>query len=138
MKNFSIFTKEYLRYANGYVDAYLDQVESCRKQYPHLRKWELFPLLLPVGLVLSETSAGQTADYQIKSRAVRILLNADILTVLHLYTSRRHLPNYRNSGEKTTLLLTTCMDEFLVKFRINRETLDDNLTAAAKNPPRNP
>lgn len=138
MKKFSFLEGLIDVHAGSCIDGYFKEVAVFRDKYPYLREYRLMPLLLPVRFLLTETSVGQKTSISLKTRTMNVLGMVNIATIIRLFEHLHRLQVYRNSGKVTTALVHACLAEFLARFCIDLQTLDNELSCAAKSPPPRP
>ncbi len=138
MKKFSFLEGLIDVHAGSRIDGYFKEVAAFRDKYPYLREYQLMPLLLPVCFILTETSVGQKTSISLKTRAMNLLGRVNVATIIGLSEHLHRLQAYRNSGKVTAALVHACLAEFMARFCIDLQTLDNELSCAAKSPPPRP
>ena len=130
-KSMTMFSSDFLRDPANYSGIYVEWLLELTKRYPELAgRHELSPLLLPVGIIFTETPTGRMMS--MKKRFFTLTKNAMsnvcMRTVFDLCIEGKAIGKCRRIGKRNTPLVLQCLKEFLVIMKINPETVAEKIT----------
>ncbi len=128
----TIFYSDFLRDPANYSAVYLERLLDMFERYPELKpslenRHALSPLLLPVGLIFTETKTGREMPRRIRTGTLNAIANGCMGLVLDLCRDTGRIHKYRQMGEKNTLLVQQCLKEFLILMKIDPKTVQEQI-----------